>query len=133
MSFKSSALFERVIPGRIVFARLSTVGHQFRGGSCTGARHYNLNFHSSQTSATFDASCGEPADHLRIDPENMHRKRDLDPRRGGVFLMIDVDSRVDNERPPNQNRDVDWPLRCMANESSPEHYNHKQKGNSGPA
>ena len=52
-------------------------------------------------------AAGEPADHLRIDPENMHRKRDLDPRRGGVFLMIDVDSRVDNERPPNQNRDVD--------------------------
>jgi len=47
--------------------------------------------------------------------------------------MINVDSRVDNERPPNQNRHVDWPLRCMANEDSPEHYNHKQKGDSGPA
>ena len=47
--------------------------------------------------------------------------------------MINVDSRVDNERPPNQNRHVDWPLRCMANEDNPEHNNHKQKGDSGPA
>ena len=74
----------------------------------------------------------EPGDHLRIDPE-ICSTRDLAPRHGGIFLMINVDSRVDNERPPNQNRDVDWPLRCMANEDSPEHYNHKQKGDSGPA
>ena len=55
-------LFERVTPGGVVFARLSTVRHQFRGGSCIRARHYNLNFHSIQTSAAFDASRGEPGD-----------------------------------------------------------------------
>ena len=47
--------------------------------------------------------------------------------------MINMDSRIDNECPPNQDGDVDLPLRCMANEDSPEHYNHKQKGDSGPA
>jgi hypothetical protein len=33
------------------------------------ARRYNLNFHSIQTSATFDANRGGLGDRLRIDPE----------------------------------------------------------------
>jgi hypothetical protein len=36
--------------------------------------------------------------------------------------MINMDSRVDNECPPKQNADVDWPLRDMANEDNPEQY-----------
>jgi hypothetical protein len=47
--------------------------------------------------------------------------------------MINVDSRVDNECPPNQNGDVDWPLRHMANQDNSEHHNYKQKGDGGPA
>ena len=53
--FQLFSLFERVLPGRIVFARLSTFRHQFRGGSRIRARHYNLYFHCIQTSSTFDA------------------------------------------------------------------------------
>jgi hypothetical protein len=47
--------------------------------------------------------------------------------------MINVDSRVDNECPPSQNGDVDWPLRHMANEDCSELHNYKQKGDGGPA
>ena len=46
--FQVLRLFERVIPRGVVFARLSTVRHQFRGGSSIRARHYNLNFHREQ-------------------------------------------------------------------------------------
>ena len=47
--------------------------------------------------------------------------------------MINIDGRVNNERPPSQNGDVDWPLGHMANNDNTEHRNHKQKGDSGPA
>lgn len=43
-----------------------------------------------------------------------------------VHCLVSV-GRVDNERPPNQNRHVNWPLLRMANEDSPEHYNRQQK------
>jgi len=46
--------------------------------------------------------------------------------------MINMDSRVDNECPPNQNGDVDWPLRCVANKDNSEHHNDKQKSDGGP-
>ena len=54
-------------------------------------------------------------------------RRDLGPRDGGIPLMISVDSRVDNESPPNQNGAVDWPLRHMVNEGNSEYRNHKTK------
>ena len=60
-------------------------------------------------------------------------RRGLVPRDGGVFLMINVDSRVDNECPPNQNGDVDWPLRHMANQDNSKQHNYKHKGDGGPA
>ena len=60
-------------------------------------------------------------------------RRDLVPRDGSIFLMINMDSRVDNECPPNQNGEVDWPLRHMANEDNSEQRNYKQKGDGGPA
>jgi hypothetical protein len=47
--------------------------------------------------------------------------------------MINMDSRVDNECPPNKNSDVDWPLRHMANEDNSEQHNYKQKRDGGPA
>jgi hypothetical protein len=47
--------------------------------------------------------------------------------------MINMDSRVDNECPPNKNSDVDWPLRHMANEDNSEQDNYKQKRDGGPA
>jgi hypothetical protein len=47
--------------------------------------------------------------------------------------MINVDSRVDNECPPNQNGDIDWPLGQMTDEGNSEYHNHKQRGDSGPA
>ena len=47
--------------------------------------------------------------------------------------MIDMDSRVDNECPLNQNGDEDWPLRHMADKDNSEQHNDKQKGDGGPA
>jgi hypothetical protein len=47
--------------------------------------------------------------------------------------MINVDSRVDNECPPSQNGDVDWPLGHKANEDCSEQHNYKQKGDGGSA
>jgi hypothetical protein len=129
--FQVLRLFERVVPRGVVFARLSTVRHQFRGGSCIRPRHYNLNFHSSQTAATFDASRGGATRPSQINLRYVAR-RGLVPRDGGVFLMINVDSRVDNECPPNQNGNVDWPLRRVANKDNTEHHNDKQKGDGGP-
>ena len=41
--------------------------------------------------------------------------------------------RVDNECPPNQNGEVDWPLRNMANEDNSEQRNCEQKGDGVPA
>jgi hypothetical protein len=67
--FQVLRLFERIIPGGVVFARLSTVRHPFRDGSSIRARRYNLNFHSNKTSVAFDASRGEPGDCLNIAPE----------------------------------------------------------------
>jgi hypothetical protein len=60
-------------------------------------------------------------------------RRNLAPRDGGIVLMINMDSRVDNECPLNQNGDVDWPLRHMANEDNSEQHKYKQKGDGGPA
>ena len=59
--------------------------------------------------------------------------RTLALRDGGVFLVIDVDSRVNHERPPGQNGGVYWPLRGVANEDDTEQYNREQKGDGGPA
>jgi len=59
--------------------------------------------------------------------------RALALRDGGIFFVIDMDGRVDHESPPGQDGDVDWPLRCVADDDNPEHHNHKQKGDCGPA
>jgi hypothetical protein len=123
---------ERAVPRGVVFARLFTFRHQFRGGSYIRARHYNLNFHSIQTSGTLDASRG--GSHATVSKLNLKdlARRNLVPRGRGIFLLIDVDGRVDNESPPNQNGDVDWPLRHMTNENNSEQCNHKQKCDGGP-
>jgi hypothetical protein len=57
---------------------------------------------------------------------------ELTPRDGGYLLMINMDGVVDNECPPNENGDVDWPLRGVANKDNSEHHDDKQKGDGGP-
>lgn len=83
--FQVLRLFERVIPRGVALARLSTVRHQFSGDSSIRARHYNLNFHSNKTSAAFDASRGEPGDHLKIAPEICGAKGPTPQRWGHPF------------------------------------------------
>ena len=46
--------------------------------------------------------------------------------------MIHMDCRIDKERPPKQNADVDRPLRYMANEDNAEQHNPDQKDDRSP-
>jgi len=69
--FQVFRLSKRVVPRGVDFVRRSTVRHQLRGGSCIRTRYYNLSFHSSQTSALFDASRGGSGDRLRIASQDM--------------------------------------------------------------
>jgi hypothetical protein len=50
----------------------------------------------------------------------------LTRRRIGLCRSLSRGS-INDESPPNQDRDVNWPLRLVTNEDNSKHYNHEEK------